>query len=1117
MSLNGQPTSGESNPSSTSVGGLGGAAGGSGAAGATGGNAGHDQPAFRYQAALAQQIETKWQKFWDQQKTFATANPGDAGFDASRPKKYILDMFPYPSGVGLHVGHPLGYIATDIYARYLRMTGHNVLHTMGFDSFGLPAEQYAVQHNQHPSITTQNNIATMRVQLRRLGLGHDPTRSVSTTDEAFYKWTQWIFLQIYNSWYDPAMGKARPISELVAKLTSGNITTRSGAAWASLSKEEQREEVNSYRLAYLADVPVNWCPMLGTVLANEEVTSEGRSERGNYPVYKRPLKQWMMRITAYADRLAADLEQLDWPEAIKLLQRNWIGRSEGALVHFAVPATSGSITVFTTRPDTLFGATYMVLAPDHPLVDEIVRTAKQTNVTFSTGAFPGYDPSASPAAAVQAYRAYAAKRTDRERTDGKTKTGVFTGGYAINPVNGEQIPIFIADYVLSGYGTGAIMAVPAHDERDFEFASAFRLTIRDVVYPRPVMAMRYFAASAFPRGAAGETWRDELADFLGISNATHLHHEPFANLLQTVRTSRRPGGVVMDSSYTHSTSEHQARDDGASRRGSVRMVWVETLDSLGIENFDALHDTLIVNKSYYQERGEPFCEPGVAVNSSGLASAKLPGPALDGLPTAKAKEEMLRWLEASGHGSRSVTYKLRDWLFSRQRYWGEPFPIVHDKNGIAHALPESMLPVLLPELKNFQPESSEDPAAPVRTPLNRAPHWVNVTLDIGDGPKEYIRETNTMPNWAGSCWYYLRYIDPANSSVFCGKSPEHYWMHGGGAGYRHGGVDLYVGGVEHAVLHLLYARFWHKVLFDLAYVSTPEPFQRLFNQGYIQAYAFKDARGAYVEASKVTIDGGGLAMENQDKAGPFYYDGQRVTREYGKMGKSLKNAVSPDEICEQFGCDTLRIYEMSMGPLEASKPWNTRDIAGAFRFLQRLWRNFIDESTGQSRVIDSGADRTTLRHLHKTIAGVRRDMESLGFNTVISKLIELNNHLSGGQVTLDVARAMILMLSPLAPHTAEELWQRVVRTAQPGSGTPTSMLLEPFPIFDPALAADDEIEVPISIMGKPRHRIKVAPNLDAKALEAAALADTKVQELISGKTIKKIIVVPDKMVNLVLE
>ncbi|GMV26598.1 MAG: hypothetical protein AMXMBFR58_26290 [Phycisphaerae bacterium] len=1054
----------------------------------------------RYNAALAGRIEAQWQDFWDTTGTFRTGNPGEPGFDSTRSKKYVLDMFPYPSGVGLHVGHPLGYIATDIYARYLRMAGHNVLHAMGFDAFGLPAEQYAVQTGQHPRITTYNNIATMKAQLRRLGLGHDPRRGVSTTDPEFYRWTQWIFLQIYNSWYDDAAdapagqgarGRARPIADLVKLFESGSKPTTTGKAWSAMSAAERADEIDRHRLAFSAEVPVNWCPMLGTVLANEEVTAEGRSERGNYPVYKRPLKQWIMRITAYADRLLRDLDQVDWPEPIKLMQRNWIGKSEGAQVEFAVQGSDEKISVFTTRPDTLFGATYMVLSPEHPLVDAIAGArwdfdAKPAPAEWR-GAFAGSAGGfATPRDAVVAYRAYAQSKSDVARTEAKEKTGVYIGASAINPVNGAPIPVFIADYVLMGYGTGAIMAVPAHDTRDYEFAKALKLPIRDVVYPRQFAAMKYFSEFAYQNADISPTWRDDLADMLGI--ITSDSSVTFARALEMVaarRESSRESGIA-----------GQAIERPESQRGSTRAVWLETIDDLGVANFhDLCHR--FHGAHFYADSDEPFTGPGIALNSSSDRVS------IDGLTTADAKAAMIRWLEKSGVGRGTVNYKLRDWLFSRQRYWGEPFPIVYDDHGRAHGLPESMLPVLLPELENFQPESSDDPNAPPRPPLARAKDWTRITLDLGDGPRQYTRETNTMPNWAGSCWYYLRYLDPENHGQFIAPQVDRYWMGGILDKPQFGGVDLYVGGVEHAVLHLLYARFWHKVLFDLGYLSTPEPFQRLFNQGYIQAAAYTDDRGVYVEASEV-----------QERDGAFFHHGKPVKREYGKMGKSLKNAVTPDDICSEYGCDTLRLYEMSMGPLEASKPWNTRDIVGSYRFIQRVWRNLIDEQTGLSRVTDAAPDAATRRLIHKTLIGVRKDMESLGFNTAISKLIEFNNHLSSlAAVPIEAARAIILLLGPMTPHVAEELWWRVVQKQQ---GQRRSIAFEALPVGDPAQAADDTIEIPVQINGKVRSKLTVPAGSDAKAIEAAALADERVREFVGAQTVKKVVVVPGRMVNLVI-
>ncbi|MCC6427264.1 MAG: class I tRNA ligase family protein [Phycisphaerales bacterium] len=1053
----------------------------------------------RYTAALANQLESRWQDHWEHAHTFEAPNPGEPAFDAARPKKFILDMFPYPSGVGLHVGHPLGYIATDIFARYLRMAGNNVLHTMGFDAFGLPAEQYAVQTGQHPRITTYNNIATMKAQLRRLGLAHDPRRGVSTTDPDFYKWTQWIFLQIYNSWYDQSAtdgGKARPIADLIKLLESGRKQPSSGKQWGAMTPSERADEIDSHRLAFSAEIPVNWCPMLGTVLANEEVTADGRSERGNYPVYKRPLKQWIMRITSYAHRLLSDLDKLDWPEPIKLMQRNWIGKSEGAFVDFT--AASETIRIFTTRPDTLFGATYMVLSPEHPLVDTLAGAdwtfnSKPSPATWRTG-FPSAPAGghATPREAIAAYRAYAQSKSDLQRTEAKEKTGVYIGAAAINPASNTPIPIFIADYVLMGYGTGAIMAVPSGDTRDFEFAKLIGLPIKDVVYPRHIAAMRYFSEHAYPSGEVSPTWREDLADMLGMvtSDTSRSFHEA----LTTITARRRSPGSAADRGTA-------AKPSATDPRGSTRAIWLEAIDALNVGSFHDLRHRF-QGAHFQSDSGEAFTGPGISVNSSSASVS------LDGLTTADAKVAIARWLEKTSHGRSAVNYKLRDWLFSRQRYWGEPFPIVYDESGRAHALPESMLPVLLPELENFQPESSDDPNAPPRPPLARAKDWTTVELDLGEGKKIYTRETNTMPNWAGSCWYYLRYLDPKNENNLVDPTIDRYWMAGVSPSSHSvtspiGGVDLYVGGVEHAVLHLLYARFWHKVLFDLGHISTPEPFQKLFNQGYIQAAAYTDDRGLYVEASEV-----------QEQGNAFLYNGKPVKREFGKMGKSLKNAVTPDDICREYGCDTLRLYEMSMGPLEASKPWNTRDIIGSYRFLQRIWRNLIDEQTGNSRVSDTAPDDATRRLMHKTLIGVRRDMETLGFNTAISKLIEFNNHLSTlPAVPADAAKALILMLAPITPHIAEELFHRIINQNQ---GDPRSIAFEPMPTGDPSLAADDTIEIPIQINGKLRSKLSVPATADKQAIEAAALADPKVKESIGAQTIKKVVVIPGRLVNLVV-
>ena len=944
-------------------------------------------------------IEAKWQRHWDQAGTFAAPGPGDEGFDARRPKFYVLDMFPYPSGVGLHVGHPLGFIATDIFARYRRMRGYNVLHTMGFDAFGLPAEQYAVQHGVHPRVSTQQNIDNMTRQLKGLGLAHDWNRSVATTDTAYYRWTQWIFSQLFNSYFNTAQQRARPIADLVKRLESGEVDVGPGGQlievgvsgamdtlggppigarkWHELSAAEQQAILAEHRLAYIDEVPVNWCPGLGTVLANEEVTNEGRSEVGNHPVYKRPLKQWMMRITAYAERLAADLDLVDWPESIKLMQRNWIGRSEGAMVDFAIE-TDGrddfshpdTIRVFTTRPDTLFGATYMVLAPENPLVDQVTTDEQRS--------------------AVDQYCRQAAARSDVERmVEAKQKTGVFTGGYAINPTNRKQIPIWIADYVFMGYGTGAIMAVPAHDQRDHDFARAFDLPITQVIQP--------------------------------------------------------PDDVNVDI------------------------------------------------------RDEAYEGDGVNVNSAHEYIS------IDGLPTPEAKQKITDWLETEDLGRFDVQYKLRDWVFSRQHYWGEPFPIVHSPDGQVVVLEDDELPVELPEMEHFEPEASDDPEAAPNAPLSRAPEdWRFVERN----GVRYQREYNTMPQWAGSCWYYLRYIDPTNDQRFVDDEKEHYWMAPNPLNEA-GGVDLYVGGVEHAVLHLLYSRFWHKALYDLGHVSTPEPFGRLFNQGYIQAYCYRDERGIAVPAEQVTSAEGKPAAEVQGQAGEqFFYNDQPVTEEYGKMGKSLKNAVAPDDICQQFGCDTLRLYEMYMGPLDASKPWATRDIIGVHRFLQRVWRNFIDDQTGALRITLEDPDESLVRLTHRTVKRVTDDIERLSFNTAIAALIEMNNALvSVEEIPKQVAETFVQLLAPMAPHLCEELWHRLGHT--------DVIAYEPWPMWDEQYLLEEEIEMVVQVMGKVRDRITVAADADDQTIESAALADEKIAPLIEGKTVRKVIIVPNKLVNIV--
>lgn len=955
---------------------------------------------YRYTPELAAGIERQWQERWEKEGVFAAPNPAgdlapsDGSADvASRPHAFVMDMFPYPSGAGLHVGHPLGFIATDVYARHLRMTGYNVLHTMGFDAFGLPAEQYAVQTGTHPRVSTEANIAKYREQLRALGLGHDLRRSISTIDPTYYKWTQWIFLKIFNSWYDPEARRARPISELVARFESGAQATPDGTPWAELTPAQRDEVLAEYRLAYIKEAPVNWAPGLGTVLANEEVTAEGRSERGNFPVFKAKLRQWMMRITAYGDRLIEDLDLVDWPEAIKLQQRNWIGRSEGARVAFplAAPVADGyegdpAVTVFTTRPDTLFGATYMVLAPEHDLVDAIVPAAWPT--------LPGGDAPvpaewtggyATPAEAVAEYRRAAAAKSDIERqADAKTKTGVFTGAYAVNPVSGEQVPVFVADYVLMGYGTGAIMAVPAHDTRDFAFARAFALPIRGVVQPTD------------GRDADPATWDDAFVSY--------------------------------DAVLTGSANDEVS---------------------------------------------------------------------LDGLGVVEAKRTIIDWLEARGIGSGTVTYKLRDWLFSRQRYWGEPFPIVYDADGVAHPLPESMLPVELPEIEDYSPRTFDPDDADTRpeTPLSRAEDWVNVTLDLGDGPKQYRRETNTMPNWAGSCWYELRYIDPDNSAEIVDPANEGYWL-GPTADKPAGGADLYVGGAEHAVLHLLYARFWHKVLFDLGVVSSAEPFHRLFNQGMIQGFVYRDARGFPVPAAEVV-----------ERDGVWHFGDEVVSRELGKIGKSLKNVVAPEEVTDQFSADTLRLYEMAMGPLDVSRPWDTRAVVGSYRFLQRLWRNVVDEETGALVVTDETPDEETLRALHRAVDGIRADMANLRFNTAVAKATELNNYLvKRGSTPREVAEVLVLLVAPLAPHIAEELWARL--------GHPDSLTHAQLPEADPRYLVNETVTCVVQVKGKVRARLEVSPEISEAELEK--LAVDAVTAGLDGAPIRKVIVRAPKLVNIVV-
>ena len=843
------------------------------------------------------EIEKKWQRFWEESKTFKARDCDD-----SRPKYYVLDMFPYPSGQGLHVGHPEGYTASDIVARYKRMRGFNVLHPFGWDAFGLPAEQYAIQTGTAPEETTQKNIDNMRRQTKSLGFSYDWDREVATTDPKYFKWTQWIFLQLFNSYFDEAEQKAKPIEQL--PIPEG------------LSDAERHEYIDDHRLAYEAEVAVNWCPELGTVLANEEVIG-GLSERGGHPVVRKPMRQWMLRITKYAERLLDDLAEVDWPYSIKKLQTDWVGKSIGADVDFAVDGFDETIRVFTTRPDTLFGATYMVMAPEHPLVDKIAAGDRRE--------------------AIEKYREEASRKSDLDRTDlAKDKTGEPIGAFAINPVNGEKIPIWISDYVLISYGTGAIMAVPAHDERDFEFATKFGLAIIQVVEPP------------------------------------------------------------------------DAEQAEAARQGTLC-----------------------------------FVGDGRAINSGQF----------DGLSTAEFKEQISNWLEEKSLGKKSVNYKLRDWLFSRQRYWGEPFPIVHAEDGRILPLSKEDLPLELPAVENYKPSGNGEP------PLANAEDWVNVTLE--DGTKAR-RETNTMPQWAGSCWYYLRYLDPDNERQGWDPEKEKYWM-------GDTGVDLYIGGAEHAVLHLLYSRFWHKLLYDLGYVHTKEPFKKLINQGMILGQ-----------------------------------DGQ-------KMSKSRGNVVNPDKVITDHGADSMRLYEMFMGPLEAVKPWNMQGVEGVYRFLQKLWRVAVDKDTGEldKTVQKAKADETTIRLLNQTIKKVGDDIESFGFNTAISAMMIFVNHLTKLTVVpRDAVEKLVLILAPFAPHIAEELWEKLGHTE--------SLACESWPEYDEELVKEKEIELAVQVNGKIKDKIVVAADASEDQIKQRALSAEKVVAAIGGKEPRKIIVIKSRLVNIVV-
>ncbi|MEX2579141.1 MAG: class I tRNA ligase family protein [Verrucomicrobiales bacterium] len=1058
------------------------------------------------------EFEPKWQSRWEENKTFSVPNPGAPGFDASKPKYYVLDMFPYPSGSGLHVGHPEGYTATDIITRYKRMKGFNVLHPMGWDAFGLPAEQHAIKTGEHPAVNTRNNVDNFRGQLKRLGFAYDWDREVNTTDPDYVRWTQWIFLKLYNSWFDEETGKARPVSELEEKGLG-------------------RDEIDEKRLAFVAETPVNWSPDLGTVLANEEV-EEWRSK--GHVVERRPLRQWMLRITAYAQRLIDELDELDWPEGIKLLQKNWIGRSEGAEVDFTIDGEK--VTVFTTRPDTLFGATYMVLAPEHPLVDRIV-TAEQK-------------------AEVEAYKRTCGAKSDLERMElAKEKTGVFTGGYAINPVNEEKIPVWIADYVMMSYGTGAIMAVPGHDERDQEFAKKFEIPIVEVVRsmgfqpmnPRKAVtkktganlphwtqegatyAITFPLADSVPKRVLDQ-WRQERDGILArakeqdreltraeamelrelhserveafldqgrgecvledaaaaaaveealrffdgeryrliawcvMPNHVHAVVQPMeGNSLESVLHSwksftansvnkalGRSGKLWQDESY-----DHLIRDEDDLRNQVSYVLRNPEVAGLGDWKWvgAAASEASAAEASEDQGLEAPdtcFTGDGVAVNSGFL----------DGLSTSEAKEKITEWLEEKGVGKKTINYKLRDWLFSRQRYWGEPFPIAW-KDGKHYAIGEDELPLLAPALEDYKPTGNPEPT------LSKARDWV----ELPDGA---VRETNTMPQWAGSCWYYLRYCDARNAERFVDEEAEAYWM---GRNGNPGGVDLYVGGTEHAVLHLLYARFWHKVLFDLGYLSTPEPFQKLVNQGLILGE-----------------------------------DGQ-------KMSKSRGNAVNPDDVVERYGADALRLYEMFMGPLEQVKPWSMKGVEGVFRFLARVWRLVMDTDQEGDWVL-AGAlaeiepEKIVNKAVHATIRKVGDDIEAMSFNTAISQMMVCTNELTKLERT-PVSSVVLLLrvLNPFAPHLTEELNAKLAAAFD--SVSAEDLADQPWPEFNEDFLLEDEIEMVLQVNGKVRDKMLVPTEASKEEVERLAMESERVQSFIAGQTVRKVIVVPGRLVNVV--
>jgi leucyl-tRNA synthetase len=879
------------------------------------------------------EIEKRWQDYWEDHKTFKT------GDELSNPKKfYVLDMFPYPSGSGLHVGHPEGYTATDIVARYKRMNGFNVLHPMGWDAFGLPAEQYAIETGTHPSVTTQNNCNNFRRQIKSLGLGYDWDREVNTTDPGYFKWTQWIFIRLYNTWFDELTQKGRPINEL-------EIPVDIKAAGETATKEFIAEK----RLAYYDDAQVWWCPHCKIVCANEEVLNDGMHEKCGNPVERKNLKQWMLRIPLYAERLLEGLEKVDWPEGVKDMQRNWIGRSTGAEVDFTVEGCEETLRVFTTRPDTLFGATYMVVAPEHPLLKTFTSQEQKSR--------------------VESYVAQAGLKSEVDRSDlSREKSGVFTGSYAINPVNNAKIPIWVADYVLMGYGTGAIMAVPCHDTRDFEFASKFSLSIPCILDP--------------------------------------------------------------------------ATDD------------------------QALREQVLKGKACWTGNGR-------YVNSSSEET----GLDINGLSKEEGIAKTITWLHQHELGTEAINYKIRDWLFSRQRYWGEPFPVIHWEDGEISLLEDAELPLQLPELEKYEPGSNGE------SPLSNATEWLHVTDSRG---RKGRRETNTMPQWAGSCWYYLRYIDPKNDLEPFSKAKEAYWLP----------VDLYVGGAEHAVLHLLYSRFWHKVLFDLGIVSTDEPYTKLFNQGMILAFAYETQAGAKVPSDLV-----------EERDGAYYHTGtgQEVKQIVAKMSKSLKNVVNPDDVVAGFGADSLRLYEMFLGPLDAVKPWVENGVKGVYNFLNRVYKFFADTS----HYHESDEDQEIVKSLHATIKKVGADVEALHFNTAISQMMIFTNlAIKKGRITRETAEAFIRLLGPFAPHLAEEVWSIL--------GNNNSIALAPWPAYDESMLQEDTHEYPVMINGKMRFKILLPLDMNEADIKMQVLSHETALKWTEGKEAKRFIHVPKKIINIVV-